>query len=511
MNVKRFIAILLVLILFLSLLAGIIPAVSAAGAYTVGLQTADGKSKITLEPGDSIQVQLVLSNNPGILSVGAQIAYPAEIRLTNAVSKISGGNFNPRFMNSATTSANPYLVWMSAATGTKDKKLVSYNGAIQELTFQVLEDTKPGDYAFTLKAPSDKNLTADTNASGVIQANTNKAITGIALDGFTITVKAAACDHKWGAWQEISPATCTKDGKQSRQCSLCQKMQEQIIDATGHNVGAFTTQKKPTCTEVGIEKGACQNSGCSYTQTKEIPALGHSFSKPEITKAPTCTAEGIQSGKCSRCNQKTTQPVPATGHSYGQWQVTKAATCIAEGVQTKTCTKCKDQQTEKIPKSGHQFSQPEITKDPTCTQSGEQTGKCIYCNQNAKEEIPAVGHSYNEGIVTAEATCDTPGSKTQTCQTCQDTVTQEIPALGHSFAESVVIREATATVPGVLQSKCTRCGETQDTEIPCVDQETDDKEIYILVIAVAGIMLLCVVVIAIVAIVSPSKKEKIQP
>ena len=86
-----------------------------------------------------------------------------------------------------------------------------------------------------------------------------------------------SCTHEFGAWTEVSPASCTESGV-----------------------------KKAVCTKCGAEK------------TEALAALGHSEVTVEGT-APSCTASGLTSGKkCSVCGEITEAQVsiPASAHSY---------------------------------------------------------------------------------------------------------------------------------------------------------------------------------------------------
>ncbi len=512
MNKKRLIALVLAVVLIVSLIAGVLPAVSAAGEYTISLRDGSNNSSATVNAGDTITLYLKLSNNPGIISAGAEVEYPSVLSLSAKPSSVSL-DFEPNWQFSSALTKNPYLIWMNVPTGTDEGKLVKHNGSIRKLTFKVSENADSGTYEIKLKAPADKNLTAETDGSGVIKPNTNKKISA-SVSGFKVTVKSAVCDHNWGAWTKESSATCDKAGKEVRECSVCHKKEDRLISATGHSFNAWaqskapsctvageekrtcqntgcnkvetrsvkalghkmpttwTQTKAPSCTVAGEEKRSCQNSGCTYEEKRAVKALGHNFTNPTVTKEPTCTTTGVKSGKCTRCNKETTQSIPSTGHSYGKWTVTKEPTCTVTGVKTSICTKCNAEKTEKVAATGHKFSAPKITKQPTCTEPGEATGKCDNCKKNTKEAVPPTGHKYGEAEVTLEATCTVAGTKTQTCEFCKGVITEEIPALGHEFGEEVIKQEATLTTPGIVEQRCVRCEEVQQTETPCKMEDT---------------------------------------
>lgn len=348
MNAKRCVAIFLALVLVISLLAGTFSAAFAAEAYTIGLQDADKNNKATVKPGDVVEVYLYLNGNPGILSAGALLNCPDGVKITRVESALFGHNFKPVWQYSKSYDVNPYLIWMLAPTGTKTKGLVTYNGNICKITLSVSGSIAGGNHTIRLMAPKDKNITAKTSG-GVIVAESNRYVTGIATSNFTLTVKTPECDHNWGTWTETSAATCEKDGKQVRECSLCHLQQEKTVPATGHKMGSWTQVGAPTCTKNGSEKRTCQNKNCQHTETKALEKLGHKFSAPKIVKEPTCTKEGQKSGKCTRCSENTTETIPATGHNFGKPTVIRQPTAEKPGLKQSKCSQCGEKKEEEIP------------------------------------------------------------------------------------------------------------------------------------------------------------------
>ena len=110
----------------------------------------------------------------------------------------------------------------------------------------------------------------------------------------------AACAHRFGDWQVVSPATCTADGSRQR----CGAVEVQTLPAAGHKFGEWTTTKEPTCTETGTEKRTC--SVCSKEETRVIAALGHTpGTKVSVDKNDHWNI-------CEVCHQ----PVNKTEHTY---------------------------------------------------------------------------------------------------------------------------------------------------------------------------------------------------
>ena len=136
----------------------------------------------------------------------------------------------------------------------------------------------------------------------------------------TRIVYSAPGEHSWGEWTVKTPATCTEDGLEIRECSKCPATEERAIKAAGeHSWGEWTVKTPATCTKDGLEIRKC--SKCTATEERTIAAEGH---KPVAIsdRAPTCTEDGSVGGKkCSVCQAVLEEPevVPATGHDWGLW------------------------------------------------------------------------------------------------------------------------------------------------------------------------------------------------
>ena len=484
MNAKRWIAIFLALVLILSFVLGVLPTVFAAESYTIGLQDSNKSNKITVTPGDTVEVYLYLKNNPGILSAGAQLNIPEGMELIGVSSALNGHNFKAIWQYSKSYDVNPYLIWVLAPTGTNSKGLVTYNGNISKITLRLSENIAEGQYTIRLTAPKDKNLTAQTSG-GVIVAESNRYVSGISVANFTVTV--TKCIHNWSAWTETAPVTCETDGKQMRECSLCQFKQEKIT-----------------------------------------AAIGHKFAAPQIVKEPTCTQEGQKAGKCERCEKNTTEAIPATGHKMGNWISVESPTCTKQGKEKQECQNknCDHTQTRAVEKLGHKFAAPKIVKEATCTKAGQKAGKCERCDQNTTEDIPALGHNFGQPEIIRQPTAEKTGLKQSKCSRCDEVKKEEIPCVPAETTAATT--ETTAeTTTGVTTEAATIPEETTETTDPTEatvgtetqpvetvpqetlpDADTQEKAVLKTVLILAAVLLLGVLLtITVLAVKSGKTKE----
>ena len=133
--------------------------------------------------------------------------------------------------------------------------------------------------------------------------------------------------HKFGAWTVTTPATCTKDGVETRTCEVCQTAETRAVKAVGHKFGTWT-----------------------------------------VTTPATCTKDGVETRTCEVCRTAETRAVKATGHKFGAWEITKPASLTETGIRTRTCTVCQETETQTIPKLRRGPAQPPAATQPGATQ-----------------------------------------------------------------------------------------------------------------------------------------------
>ena len=177
--------------------------------------------------------------------------------------------------------------------------------------------------------------------------------------------------------------SCTREGVKTFLCS-CGSSYTESIAKTEHTYKATVTA--PTCTQAGYTTHKC-SCGSSYVDAK-VNATGHKYTD-SITK-PTCTAEGYTKHTCSVCNNTyTDSKTAATGHSYSVTSDT--ATCTAAGTKTETCSNCGNKKTSTSSAKGHGETKVE-TKEATCSKSGYKKTTCKTCGKTVSEEtVPATG------------------------------------------------------------------------------------------------------------------------
>lgn len=175
--------------------------------------------------------------------------------------------------------------------------------------------------------------------------------------------KLALAQHQWSEWKTTTPASCTHEGEETRQCKNCQKTESRTLAKTAHN-------------------------------TEIVGA-----------KAPSCTTEGYTGDEvCKDCNVKVKEghTLAKTAHNWGEWKTTTPANCTTEGKEVRQCKVCQKTESRTLAKTAHQWSTWKTTTNPSYASEGEQTRQCSQCHQTEtrklnKLPLPKAGTKYTVG------------------------------------------------------------------------------------------------------------------
>ncbi len=123
------------------------------------------------------------------------------------------------------------------------------------------------------------------------------------------------CDHVFGDYEIITPATCIAEGEKKRTCSKCGEVQTEKIQNSEHSYGEWVIDANATCETAGSKHRICTTPNCGEQETSSIDALGH------------------DGNPCSRCQLKFSEGLEFAlsddGESYG---VSRIGTCTDQHV-----------------------------------------------------------------------------------------------------------------------------------------------------------------------------------
>ena len=343
-----------------------------------------------------------------------------------------------------------------------------------------------------------------------------------AMDNIEAAFAGLVENHTWNTGEITTPATCTTDGVMTYTCQACGKATKtEVIPATGHKYGSWTSNNDGTHSQVCIHDDYTQTENCTYT---------------EDVIAPTCTAQGYTLHTCTVCGysykDNYTDIIP---HDLTDWEsdgngnhtrhcnncdysetvpceytdvVTKEATCTETGIRTYTCSDCGYSYEKIIPVNpeAHKYDGGVYT-DPTCTADGYTTYTCEYCGGTKVDidEGSATGHKFsawapngdgththicengcgtseNAACIdfdverTKEPTCTETGTDTYTCKDCGYVKTEVVDALGHDYVGTET-KAPTCTEEGEMTYECSRCHDSYTESIPANGHSWGDVQV----------------------------------
>lgn len=462
-------------------------------------------------PGETVDVEVMLDKNPGIVALYLAIGYDADVLTLNKGGVKPADTFPVSDYMAGDLNANPVVVsWLLAMAAENDIS----TGKLVTLSFTISEDAQPGQSYDITVGQYANNAPFDIDYNDVeFEYQTGKVNVTVpahdhVFDGRTEIIQEATCTkegkvkvycsvegcdayqektvpaagHKAGKWEIVKEAACTEEGLKVQKCTVCGvKIKEEVINAKGHVWGEWVTEKEP---EIGVE--GSKNRTCTVCGTVErqmIPAIIHEDKdhvfdgKSTIVKEATCTEDGILRTECSfaGCSAYQDTVIPAKGHTAGEWVVEKEATCTESGLKRKYCTVCHEKIAEEILSAkGHDGGEWEIVDEADCIHEGKKEQYCTVCHEKCGEEVlPAKGHMFGEWTVVKEPTFHEDGLKERICEVCGDKLEASVPKLSeshvHDFSgEEIVVKEATCTENGIVEIACSNseCDEVQKIETP---------------------------------------------
>ena len=222
------------------------------------LVTCMATTAFAAEVGDTVEVAVTVSGNPGFGCYTVNLSYDTTalklVSLSDAGCISAGkGTF---LSNAAGNCASFFVMDLNNVTG---------DGNLFIATFEVLDGAKAG---------KTYNVSASFEPGSLANAN-NEDIT-MGISGGSVTIDKPVCNHVWDEGKVTKDATCTEDGVKTYTCTVpgCGETKTEVISATGHKFGEWKVTKAATCTEKGEETREC---ACGEKEVREIPVKEHAL------------------------------------------------------------------------------------------------------------------------------------------------------------------------------------------------------------------------------------------
>ena len=388
-------------------------ALTLACAVSAAAEDSSSAPTITVETvealaGSTVEVDVKIENNPGILGLTLTLSYDEGITLTSAT---VGDAFEALSYTPGGELGNG---WKFVFDGTSISPEDVKDGVILTLTFEVSADAEPntavsisvsyeqsdiidndmlpvnpavvpGGVKIIDYIPGDVNSDGDVNTSDVV------ALRRYIAGGYGVTINEPAGDVNGDSDVNTSDVVALRR-----------------YIAGGYGVVLLPSPLNPSHTHTPAE-AVVEN---------EIPA--------------TCTTDGSYDSVvyCTECGEEISREtiiVPALGHDF--YTNIYTATCNSSGYSQDVCSVCSEVRIE--------------TTTPTIE------GRPI-TDENGKYDIQApTDHEYdpNQMVITTPPTCTSTGIMLAYCPYCDFRFTVPIPELGHDYVDGA----------------CTRCGEDDES------------------------------------------------
>lgn len=273
--------------------------------------------------------------------------------------------------------------------------------------------------------------------------------------------------HDWGEWKTTTPADCTTEGEEVRQCNTCRFEETRTLSKTDHDWGEWNITTKPSCTTEGEEVRQCQN--CQKTETKKLEKTAH-VTEIVGAKESTCTTAGYSGDEvCKHCHEviKKGHELALAQHQWGEWKTTTPASCTHEGEETRQCSVCQETETRKLKKTDHDWSEWKTTTKPSCTTEGEETRQCKNCQETESRTLAKTAH--NTEIVGAKApSCTTEGyTGDEVCKDCHATIKKghKLDKTAHQWSTWKTTTNPSYASEGEQTRQCSQCHQTETRKL----------------------------------------------
>lgn len=201
---------------------------------------------ITSVPGDTVEISIDISNNPGIMAMAFCITYDNNT--------LEYQNYSKGYLSNYTIkdhSDEGHVSFVNVENTDKNT-----NGTLLSLLFKVKDDAKPGRHIITL-ANSNRNKYGNKLHNSFSNSKQQFVVPTVTAGSVVIEETCENSGHKYGEWNVSHEANCTVEGLRSRACQRCQIVQEETIPITHDFESEWTVDKIATPEENGIMSRHC--------------------------------------------------------------------------------------------------------------------------------------------------------------------------------------------------------------------------------------------------------------
>jgi len=205
-------------------------------------------SNVRALPGESVTINISISNNPGIMAMSFCITYNNEAFEYTGYSK---GYLSRYTINDLSDKGEIYFVNDEAS----DKL---DNGIMLSVKFRVKDNAAPGKHTITL-ANRNREKYGNRLHNSFSNSNLKYIVPSVTAGSITVGATCENSGHKYGDWTVITPADCVSTGTKEHKCLRCDYTETADIPITHDFEAEWTVDKAATPTEDGTMSRHCKN------------------------------------------------------------------------------------------------------------------------------------------------------------------------------------------------------------------------------------------------------------
>ncbi len=215
-------------------------------AWAAPVDTKVTVSSVDAMPGDTVVIDVNISNNPGIMAMAFTVTYDSDDLEYKSYSKGYLSNYTVK-----NHTDKGHVAFVNV-----ENKNIATDGTIISLTFEVKKASKPGKHPITI-ANSNRDKHGNKVHNIFSDANQNYIVPTVASGGITVAETCENSGHKYGEWNILQNADCTTTGLKNHTCVRCSYLEEVTIPITHDFEAEWTVDKIATPEEDGIMSRHC--------------------------------------------------------------------------------------------------------------------------------------------------------------------------------------------------------------------------------------------------------------
>lgn len=481
---KKIIALFSALAMVITVMCSAFP-VAAAGTLVMQTQA----SKTTIKQGETVTIDLMITENPGLVSIQTLAVY--DETAFEMISVTDGALFTDFTYFESATEDKSKAWWTNFGMADNSTK----TGKLYSVTFKAKDDIENGDFDFTFDTWEDAVFNYDEeDVPCSIEKATVKVNDGKSDDATlkSLTVSKGTLDPEFSAdtedytvilpygsavptvSAEANDANATVNIVQATSFNTGENKATVTVTAEKENTKTYTV----TFTEINavlssLKVNNVSVSGFDPDKTSYTYEVSYADWKEDTAKIYTIDATASKEDSTVAINENDFALTSTSPNSKTDKNVTVTVT-PAQGDKTVYTIKFT------VLACVHNYVLDSTkSTEPKCTEAGEDVSVCSVCGDEKTEPVNALGHNNDvEWVTVKEAACEEDGSRTKTCDRCGNVIaTEVITKTGHDWS-------AWTNVEGTenYEKTCSKCHETQTKTVlgHTHDFESPDCEIEII-------------------------------